>query len=102
MKTLETLDTAKIIDVIIETIRRYLNPSRIILFGSRAEGGGKRYADFDIAVEGVKMDIRKERLLKDAFDEKLGIFTVDLISLDKVDIEFKKLVLDKGKVIYEQ
>ena len=47
------------------------------------------------------MGIRKERLLKDALDERLGIFTVDLINLDKVDSEFKKFILRFGRVIYE-
>lgn len=92
----------EIIDSIINIVKDHLHPRRIILFGSRASGKGKRYADFDIAVEGVEMDIRKERLVKDALDEGLGIFTVDLINLDKVDSEFRKLVLDRGKVIYEQ
>lgn len=92
----------ELIDSIINIIKGFLHPRKIILFGSRAVGKGKRYADFDIAVEGVEMGIRKERLLKDALDERLGVFTVDLINIDKVDLEFKKLVLDKGKVIYEQ
>jgi len=92
----------EIIDSIVSLIKDYLHPKRIILFGSRASGKGKKYADFDIAVEGIEMDIRRERLLKDALDEKLGIYTVDLINLDKADAEFKKLILEKGRVIYEQ
>ena len=91
----------RIIDSIVSIVKDHLHPKRIILFGSRASGKGKRYADFDIAVEGVEMDIRKERLLKDELDEKLGIYTVDLINLDKVDAEFKKLVLEKGRILYE-
>lgn len=92
----------ELIHTIVNVVNTYLHPKSIILFGSRATGKGKGYADFDIAVEGVKMDIRKERLLKESLDEKLGILTVDLINLDKVYIEFKRLVLEKGKVIYGQ
>lgn len=92
----------EIIFSIVSIVMEHLESKRIILFGSRAVGKGQRYADFDIAVEGVQMDISKERLLKDALDEKLGIFTVDLINIDKVDVEFKNLILEKGKVIYEQ
>ena len=47
------------------------------------------------------MDIRKERLLKEALDEKMGIYTVEVIDLDKVDEGFKKLVLKTGRAIYE-
>ena len=92
----------ELIHTIVNVVNTYLHPKSIILFCSRATGKGKGYADFDIAVEGVKMDIRKERLLKESLDEKLGILTVDLINLDKVYIEFKRLVLEKGKVIYGQ
>ena len=87
---------------IVTLIRDFLHPRRIIIFGSRVSGRGREYSDFDIAVEGAEMNIRNERLLKDALDDKLGIITVDLINLDKVDSKFKQLVLKTGKVIYEQ
>ncbi len=92
----------EVIDSIINILKEYIHPKRIILFGSRASGRSKRYSDFDIAVEGVDMDVRKERLLKDALDERLGIYMVDLIDIDKVNKEFRKIIMDKGKVIYEQ
>ena len=98
------IDDAKsqeLIDTIIITVKEHLHPKRIILFGSRAKGKAHKYSDFDIAVEGVEMDIRKERLLKEALDEKMGIYTVEVIDLDKVDEGFKKLVLKTGRVIYE-
>lgn len=87
---------------IVSFVVSHLHPERIILFGSRAAGKGKKYSDFDIALEGVEMGIREERLLKEALDEKLGVFSIDLINLDKVDSEFKEMVLESGRVIYEQ
>jgi len=63
-----------LIDNIVSLVISHLCPKKIILFGSRAVGKGRQYSDFDIAVEGIEMDIRKERLLKDALDERLGIF----------------------------
>lgn len=90
-----------IIEGIIAVLKERLHPSRIILFGSRARGGAGRYSDFDVAVEGVEMGIRAERMVKEALDERLGIFTVDLINLDTVDQEFRKQVCRNGKVIYE-
>lgn len=90
-----------IIDEIVTAVAANLKPARIILFGSRAAGRAWEYSDFDIAVEGVDMDIRKERLLKELLDEKLGIFMVDLINLDRVDDDFKRLILQTGEVLYE-
>ncbi len=92
----------KVVDEIIDVVKDHLQPDRIILFGSRAKGKKKEYSDFDIAVEGVEMDIRKERLLKDALDEKLGIFSVDIIDLDHAESDFRELVLQTGKVLYEK
>jgi predicted nucleotidyltransferase len=96
-----TMNEQKIIKDIIDVVITFIHPSRVIMFGSRAGGKAREYSDFDIAVEGVEMDIRKERLLKEALDRKMGIFTVDLINLDKADREFKRLISQKGKVIYE-
>ncbi len=95
------IDEQIIINEIIDVIVTYIHPSRVIMFGSRVDGKAREYSDFDIAVEGVEMDLRKERLLKEALDRKMGIFTVDLINLDKADREFKKLISRNGKVIYE-
>lgn len=94
-------DEQKIINDIIDVVNAYLHPSKVIMFGSRTSNKARKYSDFDIAVEGVEIDIRKERMLKEALDIKMGIFTVDLINLDKADKEFKKLISRNGKIIYE-
>lgn len=46
------------------------------------------------------MDARTERLLKETLDEKAGIFTVDLVVLDKVEPEFREIVIQTGRVVY--
>jgi uncharacterized protein len=92
----------ELLDLIVSIVKEHVDPKRIILFGSRATGKCREYSDFDIAVEGVEISIRRERLLKEALDQELGIYSVDLINLDTVDPEFKKLILEQGKVIYEQ
>ena len=97
----EKRDEQKIINDILDVIVTYIHPSRVIMFGSRVGGKAQKYSDYDIAVEGAEMDIRKERILKEALDRKMGIFTVDLINLDKADKEFKELIIQNGKIIYE-
>ena len=96
------MDEKLVIDEIVKVLVSYLKPERIILFGSRAKGRGSEYADFDIAVEGVDMDIRTERTVKEILDEKMRICTVDLINLDRVDREFRDIVYKTGKVLYER
>ncbi len=87
---------------IIHTITAAVQPERIILFGSRVRGVAHRYSDYDIALEGVNMEHRVERRLREALNERLGIFAVDLIDIDKVDPEFKELIVQNGVVIYEK
>ncbi|MBF0564063.1 MAG: nucleotidyltransferase domain-containing protein [Nitrospirae bacterium] len=92
----------KEIDIIIDETVNCLHPQKIILFGSRARGDNKRYSDFDIAFSGGEADIRNERRLMEVLDEKLGIYKVDIINLEKVEDDFRKLILEQGKVIYGQ
>ena len=61
---------------IINTIIEMTQPKQIIWFGSRVH-------------------------LKEALDDSLGIFTVDLIDIDKVDPEFKNSILQNGVIVYE-
>jgi len=92
----------RLVQEIVETIRIYLNPRRVILFGSRASHKQRPYSDFDIAIEGAGMDIRTERVLKENLDERAGIYLVDVIDLDRADSEFRELVQSTGRVIYER
>lgn len=92
----------KVIDEIVRLLVEHFRPERIILFGSRAKTGEHGYSDFDIAIEGADMDIREERVIKEILDEKMAIYTVDLIKLDKVDEAFREIVLKTGKVLYDR
>jgi len=95
------MNLEKNIAEIINTITKLVQPDQIILFGSRTRGVGHRYADYDIALVGVDLDHRTERRLREALDERLGIFTVDLIDMSKVDPEFREIIVRSGVVIYE-
>lgn len=86
---------------IIHTITEMVQPEQIILFGSRTHGTAHRYSDYDIALTGVDMDHRTERRLKQILDDRLGIFTVDLINGDKIDPAFRDLIVQSGVIVYE-
>jgi predicted nucleotidyltransferase len=95
------MQSEKNVSRIVRTVTELVRPKRIILFGSRARGAANRYSDYDIALSGADMDHRTERRLREALDERLGIFTVDLIDMDKADPEFRKIILENGIVVYE-
>jgi len=86
---------------IVHTITEMVQPEQIILFGSRVHGTAHRYSDYDTALVGMDMDHRMERHLKDALDNRLGVFNFDLVNVDAVDPEFKDIIVRDGMIVYE-
>jgi predicted nucleotidyltransferase len=91
-----------IIGNIVSLIRKDLGPDRMLLFGSRAEGRHGPGSDFDIALDGKKISVRKMRELREKLEEVSGLHKVDIIFLESVDKEFKDIILKKGKILYER
>lgn len=92
----------EILPLIIKILIHFLEPEKIILFGSRGKGTNDRFADFDIAISGSKPESQVLIKIKEELEEKLGLFSFDLKFLDSVDREFKDIILKTGKVIYEK
>jgi len=86
----------------IEILKENLNPGRIILFGSRAKGKPKKNADFDLAIDTVKPDVRTRRIVSEKIDDETGLYSFDIVYLNSVDKKFKDLVLKTGKILYER
>jgi CRISPR-associated protein Cmr1 len=91
----------ELISEIISILKEKLNPKRVYLFGSRAAGTAKENSDFDIAVEGNNGRYRQMRKTKEKLDIALGIYSCDLVDLEKTGPKFKNFVREKGKIIYE-
>jgi CRISPR-associated protein Cmr1 len=77
------LSKPAITETVCERIKEQSNPSKIILFGSRARGDANKRSDIDIAVENPKglLDIS-------------GPF--DIVNKDKAGEELKKRIDDEG------
>jgi predicted nucleotidyltransferase len=89
----------KIIHIIVEKT----DPARIILFGSRAKRTAHYGSDIDIALEGVhELSVRDYRLLKEEIDKVSGLYSVDIVFIDKVDNSFKRIIQDTGVILYEK
>lgn len=98
----ETVNSEKQLAAINQVVIDILQPERIYLFGSRATGKNKEYSDFDIAIEGSNASFREMRKAKEKLDEVLGIYTCDIIELEKAGDDFQDLVKEQGKVVYER
>lgn len=80
-----------------------LNPSKIILFGSRAKNKNQKFSDIDICLVGAnKPDHSSLRKIKEQIDEILGIYSYDLIFWEEIDEDFKRIINNTGKVIYDK
>lgn len=98
----DTVQSEELLSVIQQVVIELLQPKRIYLFGSRAIGKNKEYSDFDIAIEGSKASFRDIRKAKEKLDESLGIYSCDLVELEKTGEDFQVLVKEQGKLIYER
>lgn len=86
----------------LEVLKEYLDPSKVILFGSRARAGAPFSSDFDFAVEpGPAEDAAKIEINR-KIEEISGLYKVDVVYLNEVDADFRDIILKTGKVIYER
>ena len=77
------------------------DPKKIVLFGSRARGDFRKSSDIDMAVD-VELSFRGKRKLKENIDLISGLYSVDLIFFDEIEENFKRKILQEGKVLYEK
>jgi len=82
---------------IVKEIKKY-NPKKIVFFGSRMRGDNLKNSDFDIAVD-LDLSFREKRKLREKIDLIAGLYKVDLVFFDEMSDEFKKYILEKGKIL---
>jgi len=92
----------EILTNIIELLKKYLNPAQIILFGSRAKQSFNKNADFDLAIDKERPDIRTQRELEGEIEEISGLYKVDIVYLRSVSTPFKEIIMKTGRIIYER
>jgi predicted nucleotidyltransferase len=88
------------VGAIVEMIVIKYAPHRIYQWGSLLRSGAfKPYSDIDIAVEGILDAERFFALLEDV--QKMTVFPVDLVQLEKIAPEYADDIRRNGKVLYE-
>ena len=77
-------------------------PARVYLFGSRATGRARPASDIDVAVWPLaELPVGTLSLIREALEESLIPFTVDLVDLRDTDEGFRARVLAEGIVWHE-
>lgn len=92
---------SKIFDHVLGILKKELNPSRIILFGSRSKESSTASSDFDFAVACERVNDSLKRTVREAVEKVNGLYGVDIVYLSEVDDDFKEIIMKTGKVIYE-
>jgi predicted nucleotidyltransferase len=78
--------------IVAEILEKYLAGRAVWAFGSRATGMHvKRFSDLDLAVPG-RLAWEERTAVREAFDESLLSFKVDLVELDLVDTDFRQRI----------
>ena len=90
----------EVLQTALSVLKRELDPQRIILFGSRAEGSHTPGSDFDLAVDAPKPD--RAYQIHEAVNDLAGLYSVDIVYLPNVEPDFRNLILKTGKVVYER
>ncbi len=92
----------EILNKIKNILNKYLKPNILILFGSRARQEYSGNADFDIALDSQKVDIRLQRKIMEDIEEVAGLYKVDIVYLNSTDKVFRDIILKTGRIIYER
>ena len=96
-----TARETEVLETALSILKMELDPPRILLFGSRAEGRHHPGSDFDLAVDAPKPSGRAYQI-HEAVNDSVGLYTVDIVYLPNVEPDFRNLILKTGKVIYER
>jgi predicted nucleotidyltransferase len=88
----------KYLNTILKILKENLdNPnSRVYVFGSRAKGTKKKYADLDLAIDYNKQRLPFKTLAKlsYAFKDSFLPYKVDIVDLNDISKEFKSSIED--------
>ena len=78
-----------------------LNPSRIVLFGSRARGDNRENSDFDIAFFGVDKGKCWSPFLADVSEKNLTLYKLDLVLYEDMNKSYQRNIDKEGIILYE-
>lgn len=97
--------TKELIEIVIGIIKKFLRRDtnfRLYLFGSRANGNNRKFSDIDLAVESSAMNNEWFKKVKQNILEIRTLYKIDLVDLNTVSSEFKRIVLSEANILYEQ
>lgn len=78
---------------VIQTIRSVLSTVEILAFGSRIQGGAKKYSDLDVALKDkARIPLKDLSKLDEVFKNSQLPFKIDLLDYERATPEFQQLI----------
>lgn len=92
----------KVIQDIVEILKKYEEVEKAVIFGSRARGDYRKGSDIDIALFGDKLTNSINTKIFYDIDDLYLIYKIDLINLNtlKDEDKLKQNILNEGVIIY--
>lgn len=87
---------------VVDIAIRYVDPLRIVLFGSRARGEGRPMSDYDIAFVGLHHPQHWSRLVLYLDEHAETLRPFDLVCYDEASIALRRQIDEDGIVLYER
>ncbi len=99
----EILQELPFLHQLINMAKRYIDPDKIVIFGSRARGDHSQRSDVDIGFYLARNDHPNwSRFVLDAEDELKTLLEMDLVDVTSASEDLKKSIMTEGVVIYEK
>lgn len=92
----------EITEAVIGILKDLLNPYKIIIFGSRAEGDNRKHSDFDFAVGCPRPSVATERKMRQQIEKISGLYKIDIVYLDSIEDKFRQIIFKTGRTIYDK
>jgi predicted nucleotidyltransferase len=91
------------VQAVTQTLRRACPKiERILLFGSRAQGGAQPRSDIDLAVSCPQATQREWLDLCDAVETAPTLLRIDLVRLETAGAALRDRILREGRILYER
>lgn len=92
------------INYLSESVKKFPEIEKAVIFGSRAMGNYKKGSDIDMAIFGRKVNFDITSRLSGLLNEELPIpYYTDVINFNTFESEeLKQHILKKGKVLYKK
>jgi predicted nucleotidyltransferase len=93
----------KHLEIVQSILKKYKDKqSKVYVFGSRSTGKVKKYSGLDLAFDlknNSSLSLAFLADLKEDFDSSGLPYRVDIVDLNAVDSEFKKIIMSQAKII---